>query len=249
MVFKHDRLSASNATTVESSGGVEPTGLSLDTEDVDTGEPQVTIEDPVPAASSVGVPKARRPWLSAQTRWEMGRTPGCKGCEAIVIIGQSARPHSQECWDRTTGILESTEDGKATLARSKQRMEQYQSIIAHSVTPDASSIPAPPLAVAHWPAEGEAVGDEDSDDEGASPLAPTGAASAGSAPANADASIDAVYARYISCKPDGTVTKEGIRQVFERFDKEQFAKAERQNLKVSHKKTDNDASEIYSPLA
>ena len=177
----------------------------------------------------------------------MGRTPGCKGCEAIFITGQSARPHSQECWDRITGILESTEDGKATLARSRQRMEQYQSIIAHSVAPDASSVPAPPLAAVHWPAAGEAVGDGVSDDEGASPLVPTGAASAGSAAADVDASIDAVYARYISCKPDGKVTKEGIRQVFERLDKEQTAKAERQKIKASRKKTDNDVSEIYSP--
>ena len=104
-------------------GGVETIGTALDAEDVDTGEPQVAIEDSAPAAASAGVPKARRPWLSAQTRWEMGRTPGCKGCEAIFITGQSARPHSQECWDRITGILESTEDGKATLARSRQRME------------------------------------------------------------------------------------------------------------------------------
>ena len=91
------------------------------------------------------------------------------------------------------------------------------------------------------------MGDGDSDEDDASPPVPTGAASAGSAPANVDASIDAVCARYISCKPDGKVTKEGIRQVFERLDKEQIAKAERQRIKVSRKKTDNDVSEIYSP--
>ena len=105
MVFKHDRLSASNATTVEPSGGVESIGTTLDTEDVDTSEPQVAMEDLVPVAAGAGVPEARRPWLSAQTLWEMGRALGCKGCEAIFITGQSARPHSQECWDRITGIF------------------------------------------------------------------------------------------------------------------------------------------------
>ena len=97
MVFKHDRFSASNATTVESSGGVGPTGMALDTEEVDTSEPQTAMEALEPAAHGAGIPKARRPWLSAQTRWEMGRTPGCKGREAIFITGQLARPHSQEC--------------------------------------------------------------------------------------------------------------------------------------------------------
>ena len=108
-------------------GGVEPSGLALDTEDVDTSEPQAAMEDLVPVAAGAGVPKVRCPWLSAQTRWEMGRTPGCKGCEAIFITGQSARPHSQECWDRITCILESTEEGQATLARYRERLEQYQS--------------------------------------------------------------------------------------------------------------------------
>ena len=96
-------------------------------------------------------------------------------------------------------------------------------------------------------AEGEAVDDGDSYDEDVSPPAAAGAAPAGTAPADVDASIDAAYARYIPCKPGGKVTKEGIRQVFERLDKEQIAKAERQKLKASHKKTDNDVSEIYSP--
>ena len=56
-----------------------------------------------------------------------------------------------------------------------------------------------------------------------------------------------MYARYIDAKPDGKATKEGIKQVFERIDKDHTAKAERRKLKVSRKKASNDVSEIYSP--
>ena len=49
-------------------------------------------------------------------------------------------------------------------------------------------------------------------------------------------------------KPDGKVTKEGIRELFERLDKEQTAKAERRNIEPNHNQSKNDVSEIYSPL-
>ena len=95
----------------------------------------------------------------------MGRSPGCKGCEAMFITGEPARPHSDECWTRITSILESTEDGQATLARAQTRMEQYRSIIADSVSPESCSVAAPPPAAAHWPAAGEEAADDDSDDD------------------------------------------------------------------------------------
>ena len=114
-------------------------------------------------------------------------------------------------------------------------MEQYHSIINNSVQPDAAAAPAPPDAVP-WPAADE-VEELDSDED------TTPAVDAGSV----EASIAAVYARYINAKPDGTATKEGIRQVFERLDKEQTAKAERRSLRVKPKKTSNDVSEVYSP--
>ena len=66
-------------------GAVETTGAAVDAEDVDTSEAQVASELPEPSTSSSSnsIPKARRPWLSQQVRFEMGRTPGCKGCEAV----------------------------------------------------------------------------------------------------------------------------------------------------------------------
>ena len=48
-------------------------------------------------------------------------------------------------------------------------------------------------------------------------------------------------------KPDGTLTKEGIRQVFENLDLEFTSRAERRRLRKSKNKTTNDVSEVYSP--
>ena len=74
----------------------------------------------------------------------MGRTPGCDGCEALLITGAAARPHSSECWERIAGILESSERGKARLARAQARMEQYHSIVSNIVSPEsAASLPTP----------------------------------------------------------------------------------------------------------
>ena len=68
-----------------------------------------------------------------------------------------------------------------------------------------------------------------------------------SGPAAVERSVDAVYARYISQKPDGKVTKEGIRQIFDRLDKEHIAKAERQKIRDCRGKIANDVSEVCSP--
>jgi hypothetical protein len=62
-----------------------------------------------------------------------------------------------------------------------------------------------------------------------------------------EASIDAVYERYVQTKPDGTLTKEGIRQVYEALDLEYTARAQRRRLKAQNKKASNDVSEVYSP--
>ena len=99
-----------------------------------------------------------------QQRFEMGRTPGCKGCEALFLTEGPVRPHSEECWARVVGILESIEDGRAALARSKARMEQYQSIMSNSASQGTfREVAAPPAAV-HWLAV-EDVAAEGSDDE------------------------------------------------------------------------------------
>ena len=82
----------------------------------------------------------------------MGRSPGCDGCEALLITGAAARPHTPECWERITGILESTEAGRIKIARAQARMEQYQSIVANSVTPESFADIPPPAAAARWPA-------------------------------------------------------------------------------------------------
>ena len=132
--------------------------MALDTEDVDASEAQAAKDLPQPAGpAGPQVPKPRRPWLSAQERYEMGRSPGCDGCEALLITGAAARPHTPECWERITGILESTEAGRIKIARAQARMEQYQSIVANSVF---SEIPIP-AAAARWPAD-EDVADQES---------------------------------------------------------------------------------------
>ena len=120
----------------------------------------------------------------------MGRTPACPGCEAMFITGEPARPHSSECWERITQILEETDDGKATLARAKTRMEQYRRIISDNVAPSGADIPAPPPPVA-WPAANEVEGAESDGDDVEQPGL-----------SSIEAFIDAVHARYISCKPD-----------------------------------------------
>ena len=220
-------------------GHVEPTGEALDVEDLDTSEPLVAQEDPVTgSAPGEGVPRVRRPWISMQQRYELGRTPGCTGCEALLITGGPARPHSPECWDRVMKLLGESEDGQARLARAEARMEQYRRIMSESVAPEAHRelpVPADPA----WPADGD-VPDQDSDDE---------VDQAEKSREQVERSIEAVYARYISVKPDGKDTKEGIRQVFERLGKEHIAKAEKRRIhERTPKLSSNDVSEIHSPL-
>ena len=155
-----------------------------------------------------------------QQRYEFGNTHGCPGCEALLITGGPARPHSSECWDRVLKLLAESDDGQARLARAEARMEQYRRIISESVSPEArTELPAP--ADPEWPAADE-VQDPDSDADLDPAVKPGG---------DVERSIEAVYAQYISTKRDGKVTKEGIRQVFERLDEEQTAKAERRKLK------------------
>ena len=60
-------------------------------------------------------------------------------------------------------------------------------------------------------------------------------------------SVDAIYDKYISVKPDGKLTKEGIKQVFEALDMEYTARAKRRRLKIPTNKASNDVSEVYSP--
>ena len=59
-----------------------------------------------------------------------------------------------------------------------------------------------------------------------------------------------MHAQYIQCKPDGKVTKEGIRQIFERLDNKFTTEVEKRVLRSSlnkNRKADNDVSEVYSP--
>ena len=220
----------------EMQGAVTPIGAAFDAQDLDTREAQAAIDLLQAAGPAVPhVPRPRRPSLSAQERWEMGGTPGCDACEALLITGGPQRPHSKECWDRVMKILESTDSGRAKIARAQSRMEQYQSIMANSVAPETSVSIAPPAA-AHWPNGGEVVQDDSEGD-----------AEEATEPAKTEASIDAVYARYIQCKLDGKVTKEGIRQVFERLDKDITKRAEKRRIKFQSDKTTNDVSEVYSP--
>ena len=52
-------------------GDVEPTGVAVDVEEIDTGEAQAEAEafDPV-AVAAAQLPRPRRPWLSRQQRFE-----------------------------------------------------------------------------------------------------------------------------------------------------------------------------------
>ena len=125
--------------------------------------------------------------------------------ESIILINNTA---------------ETTDEGQDALLRAQSRMEQYQRIVTESVTPETvAELPAPlPLV---WPEDQETQNDADSGDE-----LPLG---------NVEASVDAIYERYIQTKPDGKLTKDGIRQVFESLDLEYTARAPRRRLKTQNK--------------
>ena len=116
-------------------------------------------------------------------------------------------------------------------------MEQYHSIMASGVTPEnMCDMPAAPYTPV-WPSEAE-VGDPDSEGEENDKEARE---------ARTEASIDAMFQRYIDQKPDGKLTKETIRRVFEELDDEFANKADQRKLPTSKGTVGNDASEIYSP--
>ena len=96
--------------------------------------------------------------------FEIGRAPGCLGCDAVLITGEPARPHPKERCERGTKILEETQDGQATFARTKARMDQYHSIISDSVALSGADVIAPPTPVA-WPVANEVEGVEPDVDE------------------------------------------------------------------------------------
>ena len=214
----------------DASGEVHPEGNAVDADELDTGEP-FEPEDPSMPGSSKGAP--RRPRLTAAQRIELGLTPGCKACERL-ITGQSGIPHTQECWERVTSILETTEEGRQALLRAQTRMELYSRAVSESVTPETAAQP-PPSPPPVWPENAEVPSDEVSDDDG------------GPALGNLEASIDTIMERYIQTKPDGTLTKEGIRQVFEALDLEYTSRASRRRLRTTTKPSTNDVSEVYSP--
>ena len=87
----------------------------------------------------------------------------------------------------------------------------------------------------YHPEDEEIQNDADSEDEAQPSLG------------NILASEDAIYDKYVSVKPDGKLTKEGIKQVFEALDMEYTARAKRRRLKTPANKTSNDVSEVYSP--
>ena len=61
------------------------------------------------------------------------------------------------------------------------------------------------------------------------------------------AAMDAVYGRYISAKPGGKLTKDGIRQVFEAPDWEHTSRADKGRLRTLKGNASNDVSEVYPP--
>ena len=164
--------------------------------------------------------------------------PGCGECEALFVTGAAARPHSNACWDWVAGLLGYIEDGGATIARSRGIMEQYQSILANIVVPESFHDVPTPLAAARWPTADEVA------DHGVSDADETPASNA----ANVEASMSAIYAQYNQCKADCKATKDGIRQVFERLNHEQVAKAERRRIRARRTKVKNDVGEVCPAL-
>ena len=116
-------------------------------------------------------------------------------------------------------------------------MEQYHSITANGVTPESlDELPVAPSTPA-WPSDDEVVEPDSEEDESKKE----------SRRALTEASIDAVFRHYLAQKPDGKLTKEGIRKIFEELDDEFAKRAERRKLPDSKGKVTNDASEVYSP--
>ena len=116
-------------------------------------------------------------------------------------------------------------------------MEQYHSIVANGVTPESvSELPAAP-ATPTWPSD-EDVLEPDLEEDEDKKEART---------ALTEASIDAVFRHYITQKPDGKLTKECIRKVFEELDGDFTKRAEQRKLPSSTGNAKNDVSEVYSP--
>ena len=184
-------------------GQVVDLGGAIDAEDMDTGE-AFQVEAEVEGGAA---PKPRRPWISIAHRLKLGRTPGCDACSRLGT-GQAGRPHTPACWDRVIKIMETTEDGQSAILRAEARMEQYHSIMANGVTPEnASELPAAPSTPV-WPSEAEIM-EADSEADGNEKEARA---------ALTEASIDAVFRRYATQRPDGKLTKEAIRKVFEELE-------------------------------
>lgn len=94
--------------------------MALDIEDLDASDAIAAQEEPAPGTE---VPRARTPWISQRDRFEIGRTPGCSDCEALLITGGPASHHSSECWDGVMKLLAETEHGQTKVARAEARME------------------------------------------------------------------------------------------------------------------------------
>lgn len=196
-------------------GEVTVEGLAGDANDFHTGEP---FDVDSALASSARVP--RRPRLTHAKRIKLGLTPGRRACE-LILTGELAVPHTEECWKRVASIIEMSDEGQDALLRAESRIEQYHRIMYEILTPEATADnPAPATPV--W-LEDKVVDDKDSDDE----IPSLG---------NISASIDVIHARYIETKPDGNLTKEGIRHVLEALDIEYAAGAQRRKIILQKKR-------------
>ena len=93
-------------------------------EDVRVHRHVVEGQAPIPAAPGRAF-IARRTRLSPQDFDDFGYTEGCKGCGYLQTgIGQRQN-HSEQCRDRIEAELAKTDEGKARLDKSKDRMDHW----------------------------------------------------------------------------------------------------------------------------
>ena len=159
------------------------TGGAIDFEGMDTGEPfQDKAEEEVSS-----VQKPRRPWISTATRKTLRRTLGCDACSGLGT-GLPGTAQTAACWKRSTQIMETTEEGQEAILKEQARMEQYHNIISASVKPESvQDIPAPALPPTPQLPQDDEVEEQNSDEEAAA------------SNQRIEASIDAIFKRYISC--------------------------------------------------
>jgi type IV secretory pathway VirB10-like protein len=103
----HGRAAAAPAAPGEAA--VEPPNVNIE-----LGRPEEPSDLPAPAvAPPEADPTQRRMYVTKAMCEEFGFTPGCKGCESLVMNGVANRTHDEFCRNRIASCLERKQKGSS----------------------------------------------------------------------------------------------------------------------------------------